>query len=181
MSESVKAAIEDMKEILSAKLAEVAKLKQTINGMARAIGGEPLYADDEPELVATRKSTAIRPDQFFGRSPITAAREYLEKVGEPKPADEILSALTKGGFDFEAQDWKDEKARLRNLAISLSKNTQVFIRLPSGPFGLTKWYPELKRSKSRTSESPEKDKQRVAEPDLETEPETDSKDETPAA
>lgn len=164
MSETVKKAIEDMQGILASKVAEVAKLKQTINGMARAIGEEAPYPSEEPEDVAAmRKSTAIRPDEFFGRSTITAAREYLEKVHEPKPADEILAALAKGGFDFEAQDWKDEKVRLRNLAISLSKNTQIFTRLPSGPFGLTKWYPELKRAKARAVDPSDKDKQRATE------------------
>ena len=180
MSESLKKAIEDMQSILAAKMAEVAKLKRTINGMATAIGDAALYPEEEPEQPNTRgRASPIRPDQFFGKSPITAAREYLEKVGEPRPVDEIFDGLTRGGFDFEAQNWKDEKQRLRYLAISLGKNTAIFTRLPSGPFGLTKWYPELKRVKPRPAE-PAADKESSEEVEEgESSPGTGASNETP--
>jgi hypothetical protein len=154
MSDSLKKAIEDMQAILASKMDEVAKLKRTINGMAAAIGEAAIYPDEEPEQPLSRgKTAAIRPDDFFGKSPITAAREYLEKVGEPRPLEDIFEGLARGGFDFDAQNWKDEKHRPRFLAISLAKNTAVFTRLPSGPFGLTKWYPELKRAKARVADA----------------------------
>lgn len=152
MSDAVKKAIVDMQAILAGKLEEIATLKRTINGMAAAVGDPPVYDVLEEEAAAARRPAAeVRPDEFFGRSPITAAREFLERSGshEPKTVEEILDALTRGGFDFQAQSWKPEH-RLRNLSISLGKNTQIFVRLPSGPFGLVKWYPELKQKKNRS-------------------------------
>jgi hypothetical protein len=167
MSELLKKAIEDMQSILAGKMEDVAKLKRTINGMAAAIGETAIYPDDEPEQPSFRgKSALLRPDEFFGKSPITAAREYLEKVGEPKALDEIFDGLARGGFDFDAQGWKDEKHRLRFLAISLGKNTAIFTRLPSGPFGLTKWYPELKRPKVRPAEAAAAEKEEPEEAEL---------------
>jgi hypothetical protein len=167
MSEHVfQKAIEDAKAILEQKEAEVRKLKRTINGMAEMAGLEPIYPDEEPKPAAlNRRNAPIRPDEFFGRPPTTAAREFLEKVAEPRDAEDILAALTEGGFDFQAQNWKDEKLRLKNLAISLSKNSQIFVRLPSGPFALVKWYPELKaKAKPRTNDASEKSEPRNAKP-----------------
>ena len=39
------------------------------------------------------------------------------------------------------------KHALRNLSISLAKNTQTFTRLPNGTFGLAEWYPNVKAQK----------------------------------
>jgi hypothetical protein len=171
MSDSLKKAIEDMQGILATKMEDVAKLKRTINGMAAAIGEAAIYPDEEPEQPSNRgRSATVRPDEFFGKSPITAAREYLEKVAEPKNLEEIFDGLVRGGFDFDAQGWKDEKHRPRFLAISLGKNTAIFTRLPSGPFGLTKWYPELKRAKVRAADAAsEKEQPEEAEPKAPTE------------
>jgi hypothetical protein len=142
MTEALKAAIEQMTKALEQKLLEVAELKNAINTIARQMGDEAPYTDVAAEQVKTAGSPKkLRPDQFFGKSPTTAAREYLEILGKPATAEELLHALTAGGFDFESQGWKDDKYRLKNLAISLGKNSAIFTRLPSGPFGLAKWYP----------------------------------------
>jgi hypothetical protein len=58
-----------------------------------------------------------------------------------------LEALLKGGFDFEAQGWNDAM-RLKNLGISMGKNSLIFHRLPNGTWGLTKWYPNIKQKKA---------------------------------
>lgn len=138
-------ALDQAEEKLNAKLLEVSEIKKTINGMLAIIGEAPRYTDVEiPQRGGP--SASVRRDEFFGKSPVTAAREFLDKVKQPSTAEEILEGLKKGGFDFEGQNWREE-ARLRNLAISLGKNTQIFIRLPSDAFGLVKWYPELKAKK----------------------------------
>jgi hypothetical protein len=90
-------------------------------------------------------------DEFYGKAPTVAARLYLEKRNKAVPLDEILEALGRGGFDFEAQGWKDEGARLRTLGISLGKNSAIFHRLPSDTWGLTKWYPNAKTKKERAN------------------------------
>ncbi|MGA3209201.1 MAG: hypothetical protein ABSE05_15440 [Syntrophales bacterium] len=54
---------------------------------------------------------------------------------------EITGVLKKGGFDFP---WKADDC-LRSVAISLSKNSQIFHRLPNNTFGLLAWYPGKKK------------------------------------
>lgn len=153
MTDTLRAAIAEMTQALEKKLAEVTDLKRSINTLARQVGDEVPYPNLESEAVATpRSALKLRPDEFFGKSPIIAAREYLETTGKPATAEEILQALERGGFDFEAQGWK-ENLRLRNLAISLGKNSSIFTRLPSGPFGLAKWYPNrMKKREERVDE-----------------------------
>ena len=63
-------------------------------------------------------------------------------------AEEILQALEKGGFDFKKQGWT-QKTQLRNLTISMSKNSSIFHRLPNGTYGLVKFYPEIEAAKKK--------------------------------
>jgi hypothetical protein len=81
-----------------------------------------------------------------------AAREYLDVRGEAVPLNEILDALQRGGFDFEAQGW-NETMRLKNLGISMGKNSSIFHRLPNDTWGLTKWYPNVKPPKKAAKEN----------------------------
>lgn len=141
MSEALKNAIDEMVNLISAKQREVADIKRSINIMCRQLGEDPMFADESVESVGFG---AMRSDEYYGKSPITAARMYLERKGKPATQEEILSGLERGGFDFDEQKW-EEKNRLRNLAISLGKNTIIFHRLPSGTWGLLKWYPGKKK------------------------------------
>src|SRR3989442_1550677 len=132
MNEALKTAIEVMTSKLEQAMREVADLKRAINTMARAAGEAPPYEDAEPESAKAVAKGQTRPDRFYGKPPTPAARAYLEELNEPARAEDILKALEAGGFDFETQGWKGEKFRLKNLAISLSKNTAIFTRLPNG-------------------------------------------------
>ncbi len=146
MSENLKRAIDELQQQLGVKLGEVSSLKQTVNMLSKQIGEPAPYPDVEPEAVKTGKP--LRTDVFFGKSPLTAAREYLEYKNHPLSAQDILDGLLKGGFDAAAFGWKDEKMVLKNLAISLSKNSAMFQKLPNESFGLVKWYPELPKQKT---------------------------------
>lgn len=151
MNDALKTAIEELTRKLEARMREVADLKRAINTFAREAGEEPPYADAEPEA-AKAAVKDLRPDRFFGKSPTTAAREFLEAYGKPASAEQILEALRDGAFDFDGQKWKDE-FRLKNLAISLSKNSSIFTRLPNGLFGLSRWYPGARKpTKARPDE-----------------------------
>ncbi len=134
MSDKLSAAIEELQGQLQQQLEEVAETKKMINALRKRMGEAPLYED-----VAVEQSGSIRPDLFYGKPFAAAAQEYLERRKQATPADEIMVGLDKGGFDFDAVGWK-EKDRLRNVAISLAKNTQKFHKLPNGTFGLVIWY-----------------------------------------
>lgn len=160
MNDTMKATIATLTDKVVAKTKELAELKRTINFLAREAGEEEIYPDDSPATEIG--SGQIRPDQYYGKSPITAAREYLEMRGRAVPPEEIAAALERGGFDFEAQKWK-KPDRLRSLAISLSKNSVIFHRLPNGTYGLVKFYPDIQTEKKQkkaeaAEEGPETDK-----------------------
>jgi len=147
MAQKFQVAVDALAEEIEAKLREVAELKRTANFLRSRDGEPPLFEDIEDPTIVKRGLAGIRPDQFYGRSPITAAREYLDLRGEAVQPDEIADALEKGGFDFKAQGWSSKSSWARNLAISMSKNSGIFHRLPNGYYGLVKFYPELGRKK----------------------------------
>jgi hypothetical protein len=125
---------------------ETTDLKKTINSLCKAAGKQPMYTDADLVVGGFAGIPTLSPSQFYGKTPIVAAREYLDLRNEAVPQEEILEALRTGGFDFEAQGWA-EPLRLRNLSISLGKNTAIFHRLPNNMIGLTKWYPNVKAKK----------------------------------
>ena len=135
-------AIAELIREIEDKEREVLEIKRTVNLLRSRDGLPAIYADEELAASSPR-GLGIAPDQFYGKSPTTAARMFLEAKGQAALPDEIAAALERGSFDFAAQGWgKGNWAR--NLAISMSKNSGIFHRLPNGYYGLTKWY-DLKR------------------------------------
>lgn len=61
--------------------------------------------------------------------------------------------------------------RLRALAISISKNTNVFHKLPNGMWGLNVWYPEAterKKAKAKSRSRGNSDDESEKGPDADT-------------
>jgi hypothetical protein len=73
--------------------------------------------------------------------------------------DEIHQALLAGGYKFEAAT---EEIAKRGLRISLTKNSHSFHKLPSGLYGLREWYPAIKDTKAKASDSGAADQQAEA-------------------
>ena len=140
MDEKLNAAVGVLLEQLKVQEKEVADTKRTINALLRRMGQEPIFQDTLPDSIYNVKA---RPDEYYGKPFATAAQMYLQRRKQAVPGEQILEGLKDGGFDFDAQGWK-ENDRLRSLAISLAKNTKVFHRLPNGTFGLAEWYPNIK-------------------------------------
>jgi len=153
MSEKLNAAVEVLLEQLEKQTQEVADTKKTINALLARMGKEPMFEDVMPERVGGN----IRPDEYYGKPLATAAQQYLERRKQACSAEEILTGLEEGGFDFRAQGWKDND-RLRSLAISLAKNTKTFHRLPNKTFGLFDWYETVRRNgRSKQEETAEEE------------------------
>jgi len=131
---------------IQSHLDEIAKLKRTANSIADLIGEGPVYTDIEAETAGAVSPS--RADAYYGKPLATAVREYLEFRRHAVPVEEIQRGLEKGGFDFDALEW-NESTRLRALAMSMSKNTPVFHRLPNGMWGLVSWYPEAQKKKGK--------------------------------
>lgn len=153
MSSKLQDAINVLVERIELKAQELVENKRLVNSLCREAELEPMYPDSEL-AVQGRGIQSLKADHFYGKSPTTAAREYLEMRNTAVPLEEILSALERGAFNFSAIGWK-EAARLKNLGISLGKNSAIFHRLPNDTIGLTKWYPTVKAKKSAAKEGPE--------------------------
>jgi len=139
MADELGPAVAALQQKLVEQLRAVLDTKRTINMLLKMEGKNPQYAEEMEE-----SNTAARPDQFYGKGLATSAAEYLAMRKQACQPDEILRALTSGGFDFDLMGWKEDD-RLRSLAISLAKNTGSagkFHRLKNGSFGLRSWYDE---------------------------------------
>lgn len=162
MSEILRNVIIELQKRLAAEEARVAeaqaavsKTKSAINVLCEVGDMPPMFENIAP-AAAAQSSTGnpgfpaggpvVAPDQFFGRPTATVVREILEMrrqlgVG-PTPLAEIHALMKGGGYEF---DTRDEEGQVRGLAISISKNTALFVRLPNGMVGLTDWYGGAKR------------------------------------
>jgi hypothetical protein len=107
----------------------------------------PVRFPEIMESSGSAKAMQINDATFYGKKLQTALKEFLEMRGKEHPAKpkEILDALKSGGYVFET---KNDDVALVSLRATLRKRHLVFHRLPSGAYGLTAWWPELKKSKS---------------------------------
>jgi hypothetical protein len=93
-------------------------------------------------LSGTTEVANIRSDTFFGMSVPQAVKKYLGMTGRvPKSPQDITEALKQGG---------QEQASYNNVYTALKRLPDV-IKLPSGDWGLSDWYPGAKKSKQRTN------------------------------
>lgn len=145
---------------LTAAQMAVVKTKTAINLLCEMDDIPPLYPDVDaptspvaPAPESTRRNGVVRPDQYYNRPLATCVKEFLEGRKQsglgPASVDEVYSALKAGGYNFES---RDDANAMRGLAVSVSKNTGVFARLPSGLIGLAEWYGGPKR-KAKTKDA----------------------------
>jgi hypothetical protein len=150
---AIETALRRLSDRLTRQLQEVAKTKLCINQLHKELGNDPLFSEAaaDPGLLAL----TLHRDQFYGMLLATAVQTYLKLTGHAADTREIADALIYGGFDFDGQAWAPS-SRLRELTLSLGKNTKTFVRLKNGAFGLTQWYddkhkPKKTRRRIRTS------------------------------
>lgn len=146
MSEPIKIAIESLYEEMEVLSKRMTELKKSINNLKAIIGEDQPFKD--LEMGSLTGGANIRPDQYFGKGLATAVKEYLKARNRAATAQEIFDALKNGGFEFTGT--KGEKIQMRNLAISLSKNSNDFVYIKSNnSYGLWEFYPEKKREREK--------------------------------
>lgn len=150
MSDRLSGAVEELEIQLQEQLQEVSNTKKLINSLLKRTGQPPRYLDTSVETAGP-----IRKDVYYGKPLATAIQMVLERMGGAATAADILKALEEGAFDFRPLKWTDAM-RLRNLAISMAKNTKAFHKLPNGTFGLVPWYDAatINASKREKEEKP---------------------------
>lgn len=125
------------------------EVRAAINVLCLDDGLPPRYNITREGGDGSPVTTQIRDDTFYGKKQQTAARMYLEMRGAqdlgPAKPREIYDALKAGGYQFQA---KDEETALVGLRAMLRKRTAVFHKLPTGSYGLTSWYEDIKAQKT---------------------------------
>jgi hypothetical protein len=139
-NEGIKAALHELRERLAMKEDEVLDLKKAINVLLGTIGEGPEFAEFARE---EKRGTQVRPDQFFRKTITAAAYEYLKAKGGAAPVEELIDVLKRGGCDLG-------QSPLRNVKISLSKNSRVFAEIGNDNFGLWEFYGGMPKSKKGT-------------------------------
>ena len=155
MSEHIRRTIEELQLELRKQEADVADTKQIINKLCVRAGMPPMYAETDPSASSSIQ-LSIQSDQFYGQPLAANIRTILEmrrasKQG-PASVNDIYAGLQQGGYRFET---KDEQNAKRGLRVSLTKNTALFHKLPNGLFGLTDWYPKIKRREAAAAQEEE--------------------------
>jgi hypothetical protein len=145
MSEDLNNAVESLYAELDRVNKKAIEIKKSINSLSTLLDKPQPFT--EVELASSSMGHSnIYPDQFFGKGIATAVKEYLKMRGRASTAQEIFDALISGGFEFP-EEW-GEKFKLRNLAISIRKNSKDFCYVKSSnAFGLWEFYPDKKRER----------------------------------
>jgi hypothetical protein len=128
---AVRLAIGELEAKLDQLERDVRDTKMAINVLLGTLGERPKFADlADP---TQQRTLVVAPDQYF-RKPITkAAREYLQARKGAAPVEDIIAALQSGGCDLGAYP-------LKNVKISLSKNSRIFASVSENVFGLWEFY-----------------------------------------
>jgi hypothetical protein len=129
--DAIRAAIRELQGKLERQQLEITQTKSAINVLCSTLGDAPMFPDLEKQ--AESASTAIRPDRYFQKSITVAAREYLTSRGSAASLSEIIDALKKGGCDLGANP-------VKNVKISLAKNSGIFAEVTADTFGLWEMY-----------------------------------------
>src|SRR5262245_788509 len=143
---ALRSAIRELEEKLDRIEAEASETKKAINVLLRTLGEPPRFEDTE-ERSARQDDD---PAKYFTKSITTAAREFLKSRGKATKLDEIVEALAKGSC-------KLGKHPVRNVKISLVKNSRTFAQPSTDIFGLWEFYggPPRKRAVAAGEEEPE--------------------------
>jgi predicted deacylase len=149
--EHIEKTIEELKSKVIEKEKELNEAKKMANTLCQMFGKPPLYEiSDQPTTVLTGH---LHGDEYYGRPLATVITTILEarKIRGTGPASvkEVYDQMTAGGYQFET---KDDNNAMRGMRISMAKNPK-FHKLPSGKWGLTEWYPNVKVDKEKEAET----------------------------
>ncbi len=146
-NEVIDAAIAALDRSIEEAEQKIRSLRAAINTLCEQSGRPPRFAEAMLTPGGTKLSQ-IQDDTFYGKKQTPAMRDYLEMrkaqgFGPAKPR-EFYDALKSGGYQFET---KDDETAIVGLRALLRTQPHIFHRLPQGTYGLTEWYPDVKRQR----------------------------------
>src|ERR1700752_3470848 len=98
MSTELQGAITVLVKRIEQKAQEIIERKGMVNSLCREAGIDPMSLDSDLADTGVSGLPPLKADQFYRKSPITAAREYLELRGTAVPLEEILGGSNWGGL-----------------------------------------------------------------------------------
>ncbi len=119
-------------------MGELLKLHSALNIIEESEGIAPtplsaLFGLDAKEAAAPAAVT-IKPGEYYGKTGLEAAKDFLTRFGKAATLDEILDALRKGG-NSEVRE---------KLAVSMARSTFNFVKIDDDHFDLLERYPAVK-------------------------------------
>jgi hypothetical protein len=85
---------------------------------------------------------AIASDAFFGMSIVDAVKKHLSVVKKPQDTKAIVDALESGGFRHTSKNFY---GTIFSVLRRRAKNEGDLVKVSSGLWALTDWYPALRR------------------------------------
>jgi hypothetical protein len=127
------------------QMAEVLALHRALNGLEDAVPRErtTLYRvlglEPEGDSSGARK-VDLRAWEFTNKTPLQAAKLYLQKAGEPRYLEDIVTAIKSHG---------GEVGNVEQLATQLTRSTADVVKVKgqkNDMFGLVEHFPGMKRA-----------------------------------
>jgi hypothetical protein len=141
MTHPLKPAYDMYVEKLEKLISEEIKIKNMLNEFATEMDIELPFPNVSVNPIVSKKLT-IGHDDFVSKTGSVAIEDYLERVGTAAKWDDIVEALTQGGYEW------NKFGSAKELRSSLVKNTYKFKYIKrNNAFGLKKWYGDEERPK----------------------------------
>jgi hypothetical protein len=104
---------------------------------------------------ASPSAGSLRSDTFFGMGIGDAAVKYLGIVKAPKNIAQIMSALEQGGLTHTSKNFY---STVFTALARRAENEADITRVKRGEWGLTAWYPGLRKGKKSEPAEPDSEK-----------------------
>lgn len=130
-------------EKLEKLISEEIKIKNMLNEFATEMNIELPFPNVSVNPIVSKKLT-IGHDDFVSKTGSVAVEDYLERVGSAAKWDDIVEALTQGGYEW------NKYGNAKELRASLVKNTYKYKYIKrNNAFGLKKWYGDEEKQKKQ--------------------------------
>lgn len=135
----VQARIQNLQTVLDGLL----KLRSQITGAPMAASSPSRQSSD----------AEVQHDTFFGMTIGDAAKKYLGMAKATKSTAEIAEALERGGLKHASKDF-------HTTVRSIIGPREDFVRVPNGDWGLTEWYPGMRKERKPKTKPQDDPKQK---------------------
>lgn len=143
MGTDLNAVLDDLRARRAALDAAIASLEQLVGlGFADVPGAGVSGSAGATTAGKTVEPSQVPGDAFFGLSIVEAAKRYLAMVRRKQSARDIADALERGGITHTSKDFRQT---VYSVMAREMKEKGDLVRLPDGEWGLSDWYPGMRR------------------------------------